>query len=495
MNDEIDGFVIYNKSENKSKAFAVVSENYECNAKFSNLPNQFKKFIVPIEDKRFFKHNGIDFRGISRAILRNSINLKVLEGGSTISQQLARNILRDNSRTIYRKIKESYKAINLENSFSKDEILNLYFDNVYFGKNLRGVRTASIFYFDKELENLNKSEILYLITILRGPNYYTKNSDKAFNRMKVLSNLLYQNQTININQLYKINRKAINLTENKIIPIKKNVVPYLIENIDFKKKKIFSTLIPKYQNFAKQIVTDSQYPLSVIIIKNKKVVGFSSYYGSEYPFIFKSNVGSTLKPFIYYLAKKSGITDNEKFDSSQNNFNWDVREASYTKNCLNLDDALFHSNNNSFINVVDKIGLEKSLNFLSELLSIPSDELFQSTILGATKKGISLYELASLYNHFFSENLDKEKRMLMKVMNRIFKFKTNIDIENVFLKTGTTNDNNERIAIFQEADITFAFLRNENPENDYSKEGNFITSIKNKFISFFKTPKEHRWIS
>ena len=150
MNDEIDGFVIYNKSENKSKAFAVVSENYECNAKFSNLPNQFKKFIVPIEDKRFFKHNGIDFRGISRAILRNSINLKVLEGGSTISQQLARNILRDNSRTIYRKIKESYKAINLENSFSKDEILNLYFDNVYFGKNLRGVRTASIFYFDKD---------------------------------------------------------------------------------------------------------------------------------------------------------------------------------------------------------------------------------------------------------------------------------------------------------------------------------------------------------
>lgn len=129
------------------------------------------------------------------------------------------------------------------------------------------------------------------------------------------------------------------------------------------------------------------------------------------------------------------------------------------------------------------------------MLSIPSNELYQSTILGATKNGISLYELALLYNHFLSENIDTEKRMLMKVLNRIFRSKTNIQIENVFLKTGTTNNNDERIAIFQEADITFAFLRNENPENDYSKEGNFITSITNKIVAFFKTPKEYKWIS
>lgn len=493
MDTEIEGFVIYNKLENKKTAFAVVSEDYECKAKSSNLPNQFKEFIVPIEDKRFFQHYGIDFRGISRALVRNLLHLKFLEGGSTISQQLARNILRDNKKTIYRKIRESYKAIDLENNFSKDEILNLYFDNVYFGKNIRGVRTASIFYFDKELEKLNKSEVLYLITILRGPNYYVKNIEKAFERMKFLSNLLYKNQKINVNQLHKINSKTINFAENKIIPIKKNVIPYITENINFKRKTILSTLIPKFQNFAKQIVTDSKYPLSVIIMKNKKVVGFSSYYGNDYPFIFKSNVGSTLKPFIYYLAKKEGIND-EKFNAYQNSLNWNVREASYTNSVLNLDEALFHSNNNTFINVVDKIGLEKSLAFLSNLLSIPTDELFQSTILGATKNGISLYELALIYNHFFSDEIDSEKRMLMAVLNKIFKHKTSIQIENVFLKTGTTNGNEERIAIYQEADTTFAFLRNENPENDYSKDGNFIKSIINKIIPFLKTPKEYKWI-
>lgn len=495
MNNEIDGFVIYNKSQNKTKAFAVVSEDSECKAKSSNLPSQFKKFIVPIEDKRFFEHKGVDFRGVSRAFVRNLVNLKVLEGGSTITQQLARNILRDNRRTIYRKIKETYNAIILENNFSKDEILDLYFENVYFGKNLRGVRTASIFYFDKELEKLNKSEILYLIAILRGPNYYVNNPDKTFNRMKVLSNLLYQNKTINLNQLFKINFKEININANQIVPIKSNIIQHITENINFKKKKILSTLIPKFQNFAKQLVVDSKYPLSVIIVKNKKVVGFFSHYGSDYPFIFKSNVGSTLKPFLYYLAKKSGVTDDEKFDAYNNNLNWKVREATYTSRTLNLEDALFYSNNNSFINIVDRIGLTESLNYLSDILSIPAQELFQSTILGATKNGISLFELAVIYNQFFSEKIDEEKKDLMKVLNRIFKHKTNIEIDDVFLKTGTTNDNNERIAIFQQADTTYAFLRNENKVNDYSKEGNFITSIVTKMISYFSTSKEHKWIS
>lgn len=495
MSKEIDGFVIYNRYKNKNKAFAVVSNDYECNAKSSNIPNKLKEYIVPIEDKRFYEHNGIDLRGISRALLRNLINMKILEGGSTISQQLARNLLRDNNRTILRKLRETKKAIFLENNFTKDEILNLYFDNVYFGKNIRGIRTASLYYFDKEPEKLNNYEIIYLITILRGPNFYVNNVDKAYNRMKILSNLLYQNQNINRNQLTKLNRKKINSESNVIIPIKKDIIPYIVKNINFNKKTIDSTLNPSFQNFANQIVKDSKYPLSVIIIKNKKVVGFSSYYGSDYPFIFKSNVGSTLKPFLFYLAKKNGIDNTEKFNAHQNNLNWNVREVTWTNKKLNLKEALFYSNNNSFINIVDKIGLEKSLNFLSKILNIPYKDLFPSSILGATKNGISLYQLALLYNQFLSEGIDKEKRELMNVLNLIFKSKINIDIENVFLKTGTTNDNDERLAIIHQADLTFAFLRNENPLNDHSKDGSFLLQIKQSLLSFFKTSKEHKWIS
>lgn len=494
MNKEIDGFVIYTKYNNNSKAFAVVSDNYECKAESSKIPSKFKAYIVPIEDKRFFQHYGLDFRGITRACVRNILKLKISEGGSTISQQLARNMLRENSKTVYRKIREALKAIELEKRFSKDEILNLYFNNVYFGRNLRGIRSASLCYFDKEPESLNHSEILYLITILRGPNYYLANIEKTNDRMRLLSNLLYDNQKITQNQQKKINKRNIHIGNNKIISIKKNTTPFIIENIDFKKKTIVSTLIPFFQNFAQQFVIDSKYPTSVVIIKNKKVVGFSSFYGSDYPFFFKSNVGSTLKPFIYYLAKKVKISESQKFNAHRNNLNWNVREASLTPPLLNLEQALLHSNNNAFINISEKIGIDETLEFLSKTLNISLEELFPSTILGATKNGISLYQLALIYNSFLSDNLDSQKHDLMKILNEIFKLKIGLDIENVFLKTGTTNDNEERLAIIHHADTTFAFLRNENPVNDYSKDGSIFKHLKIALASFFKQNKEYKWI-
>lgn len=493
MNKEINGFVIYNQN-NTNKAFGIVSENYECKAKSIKIPEKLKEYIVPLEDKRFFEHKGVDYRGIARALIRNFQNMKVLEGGSTISQQLARNLLNENSKTINRKIRETFKALEIEKSHTKDQILDLYFENVYFGKNIRGIRSASLSYFDKEPERLTHSEILFLITILRGPNYYLSNLDKANKRLKLLSKLLYENQNINFNQLTKLNRRNIKIFSNKIIPIRNSSIPFIAKNIDYNTKTIISTLTDFHQKFADNFVRESKYPTSVIIIKNEKVVGFSSYYGSDYPFIFKSNVGSTLKPFIYYLAKKKGITNQRKFNSYSNNLNWKVREATYVKPQLHIDDALFYSNNNSFINISDEIGIDNTLEFLSKTLRTTSNELFPSTILGATKNGISLYELALTYNKFLSQDIDEEKQQLLKILNKIFKSKVKINIEDAFLKTGTTNDNTERLAIVQHADETYAFLRNENPENDSSKDGDIFKQLKRTFTNFFKPPKEYKWM-
>lgn len=494
MNTDFEGFVVYNKVNNKKKAFAVVSEGYECKAEISNIPKKFKDYIVPIEDKRFYNHIGIDIKGTTRAFLRNFVNMKVLEGGSTISQQLARNLLKNNSKTLNRKIKESIKAVKLEYNYSKDDILNLYFNNVYFGKNLRGIRSASLYYFDKEPEKLCNKEILFLITILRGPNYYLNNIETTKKRMQMLSNLLLQNHEINYNQHKKISRGKLEIGNNKISVIRKTAIPFISEKIDLKRKSIISSLIPNFQNFAEKFVEDSKYPTSVIIIKNQKIIGFSSFYGSDYPFVFKSNVGSTLKPFIYYFAKKNGIDNSEKFDAYKNSLDWKVREASFVNSKLNIDDALFCSNNNSFINIANKVGINETLDFLSKILGFSSDEVFPSTILGATKNGISLFQLTLTYNKFLTHNIDSDKRDLMRVLNKIFIKKLNIKIDNAFLKTGTTNNNNERLAIIHHADTTYGFLRNENPENDYSKDGNIFKQIKRSFYSFIKPPKEYKWI-
>ncbi|WKL44433.1 transglycosylase domain-containing protein [Flavobacterium sp. ZE23DGlu08] len=495
MNKELNGYVIYCKDTNSEVAFGVVSDDYECIANSNYIPNRLKHYLVQIEDKRFFEHKGIDIRGISRAFVENLKAGKIIQGGSTISQQVARNILKDNRKTISRKLRETIKAIQLESNYSKDEILNLYFNNVYFGKNLRGIRTAGLYYFGKELDKLNQAELLYLLTILRGPNYYLKRPDKARERYIFLSNTLFETKLISKNRNQKNIKSQLSFKNNQLQPIKSASIPYIIEKTDNEQQKLTSTIDIKIQSFAKQFVSKSKYPLSIIAIKNNKVVAFASSYGTDYPFISKSNVGSTLKPFLYCQLRDSGISQLENFDAVKNSLNWDVREAGYYKSYLNLSEALYYSNNNVFINAASKNNIDNSIAFLADIFKRDKSEFYPSSILGATKKGISLFELASAYSSFFSlKNLTDSRKECLIILNKIFIDKLGFTVENAFLKTGTTNDNKERFAILGNPELTFAVLRNENAINDESKEGGFMKEISRNFSKFFKINKNYLWI-
>ncbi len=115
--------------------------------------------------------------------------------------------------------------------------------------------------------------------------------------------------------------------------------------------------------------------------------------------------------------------------------------------------------------------------------------------MGATKKGISLFELASAYSSFFSlKNLTDSRKECLIILNKIFIDKLGFTVENAFLKTGTTNDNKERFAILGNPELTFAVLRNENAINDESKEGGFMKEISRNFSKFFKINKNYLWI-
>ena len=196
MNENMNGYVVYYKDRDRKLPLGVVSEDYECNANSDYIPTKLKDYLVQIEDKRFFEHSGIDFKGITRAGIENLKAGRIVQGGSTITQQLARNLLKDNSRSLSRKLQETLKALKIESNFTKDEILNLYFNNVYFGKNLRGIRTAGLYYFRKEIDKLTQVELLYLLTILRGPNYYTNQPDKANRRLQFISKTLLDRKII-----------------------------------------------------------------------------------------------------------------------------------------------------------------------------------------------------------------------------------------------------------------------------------------------------------
>lgn len=427
---DYEGYVVYGQRNNKRQAFGVISNNSECKAVSKRIPQKLKKIIVEIEDKRFYQHHGIDVHGIIRASVENFKAKKIIQGGSTITQQLSRNMLRVNDKSLYRKIRESIKALELENQYSKDEILNLYFNNVYWGKNIIGLRSASLHYFGKEIYNLTHEESLTLLTILRGPNYYLKNKDKLTSRYNLLNNILLDRKNIT-NKRHKKNLDKFPLLQNNPIQIlRKEVIPFITESIEDKECIIKSTIDNNLQTLVNKIINSSNQPISIISIQNGKIIAFGSKFGTDYPFITKANVGSTLKPFIYCFLRRNGVL-NEKYSSYTNKLDWFVREATTVKPYLTIQEALLISNNNVFINSCDKVGMDICLDYLSEIFNKNRVSFYPSSILGATECGISLYELAIAYNNFFNyKNLDPYKIECLEILKNNAKNKIELNINN-----------------------------------------------------------------
>ena len=140
-------------------------------ADLEQIPKDLKKAVVAIEDKRFYKHKGVDWHGTARAIFRTIFGGSV-QGGSTITQQLVKNVTGDNQNTVKRKVMEIYRAQELEKRYEKDEILEAYLNEVYFGYSCYGVVTASLKYFNKDVSELSLAECASLVAITNNPSLY-----------------------------------------------------------------------------------------------------------------------------------------------------------------------------------------------------------------------------------------------------------------------------------------------------------------------------------
>lgn len=128
------------------------------------MPKHLQEAFISIEDARFYEHGGIDIRGTARALVVTLTGGDV-QGGSTITQQLAKNAFLTNERTITRKIKEAFIARQLEERYTKDEILNMYLNRIYFGQGTYGVECASLYYFGKHVEDIDLAEAATLAAI------------------------------------------------------------------------------------------------------------------------------------------------------------------------------------------------------------------------------------------------------------------------------------------------------------------------------------------
>ena len=158
--------------DNENKIiFTTASAEHRLPVKMDKIPKHVRAAFISIEDNRFYDHSGIDYRGTFRALVSNIMGQEV-QGGSTITQQLAKNAFLTQERTISRKIKEAFLARQMENKYTKDEILNMYLNQIYFGEGAYGVESAALTYFGKHIQDVSLAEAATLAAIPKSPNYY-----------------------------------------------------------------------------------------------------------------------------------------------------------------------------------------------------------------------------------------------------------------------------------------------------------------------------------
>ena len=316
--------------------------------KLEDISPYVKQAIVSIEDKNFYKHNGFDYLRILKALFINITSRKIKQGASTISQQFVKNLYLTFDKTLKRKIKEAILTIELETHYSKDEILEGYLNTINFGAGTIGIKEASNFYFNKEPSDLTLEEATLIVGIPRNPTYYNPvtNYENTKKRQKEVLNSMVKNKYINVDTMKDVYNKDIVLygynekTELSSIYYYKDAVLKEIENISYLKDLLVDNKgIKIYTNLDKDIqkkleksidneMKNTSMEVASVVIKptNGQIValiGGKNYSLSQFnrATSSKRQVGSTIKPFLYYAALENGFTPSSTFLSEKTTFN------------------------------------------------------------------------------------------------------------------------------------------------------------------------------
>src|SRR5699024_3037742 len=206
---------------------------YRLPVDLEDIPDHVKDAFVTVEDKRFYSHGGVDMRSIFRALYKDIIARDKVEGASTITQQLAKNLFLSNDKSWMRKTKEAMIALYLEREFTKDEILEMYLNVIYFGQGQYGVEAAANKFFYKSVEDLEVEEAALLAGMIKAPNGYSpiEHPEKAKERRNVVLDLLVKNETITEEVAAERKEKdlGLNISQRKYNPAYHTIVDMAIK--------------------------------------------------------------------------------------------------------------------------------------------------------------------------------------------------------------------------------------------------------------------------
>ncbi len=383
------------------------------------------------EDRHFYHHIGFDYLRIGKAILNNILSKSLSEGASTITQQYARNLYLNYDKTFKRKFDEALLAFELETHYTKDEILEGYLNTINYG-GVYGIENASKYYFGKSASELNLAEAAMLAGIPQSPvnNSPISNIETAKERQKTVLKLMVKNHKIDdgemnsalTSELHYIGENNINMTSGKLYF--KDAVLNELDNIKTIPKsilntggiKIYTTMDENAQfDLEKSIDNKKMGELQVAAIlmdpKNgeiKALVGGNNYESSQFNRAInaKRQVGSTMKPFLYYAALENGFTAASSFISEKTTFSFSNNKKYTPKNYndkyadgpLSMGAAIAYSDNiyavktHLFLGEEKLVSIANRVGVSNKLAAIPS--------LALGTEEISLYDMVCSYSAF-----------------------------------------------------------------------------------------------
>ncbi len=218
---------VYDDNDNVFSEFFI--ERREL-TNLDRVPKYLKDGFIAIEDKRFYHHWGVDIIRFAKSLFLNLINMRIVQGGSTITMQLARNMFLTMEQTLVRKAKEMALAIRIERAYTKDEILEKYLNQINFGQGRYGVATAARYYFDKDISELTLTECALLIAIPRSPEYYSpyRNPEHTLKRRNLILQIMHKAQVINDEEYENARQTPISVVTQKS---EKKIGEYFLEEI------------------------------------------------------------------------------------------------------------------------------------------------------------------------------------------------------------------------------------------------------------------------
>ena len=424
--------------DKEGRIIASYGDIYGQSIQYENLPKNLVNAVIVTEDKRFFFHPGIDIKGIVRAAIVNLKSGRIVQGGSTITQQLAKNLFLTPERSFTRKLHELILSFWLEIRFTKQQLLSIYLNRVYLGSGTYGVQAASEKYFNKKVEELNLYECALIASLLKAPSRYNPIANEELSRertYKVLENMKKSNL---ITDQSIIEAKLNNKTYNKYTSAPKSTryfIDWLLPRVksylgEIKEDLIVrTTLDVKLQEIAEDSVNSitskySSADQSALVALDldggvMAMIGGRDYGDTQFNRVTQAQrqPGSAFKIFVYLAGLKEGFEPEDEMVDSEININgWSPKN--YKKEFLgeiSLFDAFAKSINTVAVQLSENIGrqnvikMAKSMGIRSPIVNSPSLALGTSEVnlleltaaydvLANSGKGIFVHGIRSIEN-------------------------------------------------------------------------------------------------